>query len=328
LAEAALEAQPLFFWWQKRKRMMAGREFVLFAVLGITWGSLWLLTGGAPDPLPLLCAGAIEFAVAALLLFAYGVARRGKTGLGTRYSFGSGVAMGMMLLAIPYACTAWASGWVHPNLRAAAAGLPAIIYAALPLAVMLMTGADAVQYLPKLLSGLTGIALLVWQGAALDLARWLSELLLMGGMLGYGFALVYGMRRMHDDEGQVGTTRFVDWCSLQYASAAVMLALLALANGDWIRLGLNVSSVDPGRWFGVVLAGGISAVTLPILYVVLKALGPIPVAAMQWLISLTGLLEAAFFLPVMWTWQNWLGLGMTLGALGWALSDEQNPGNA
>lgn len=304
---------------------MAGREFVLFAVLGITWGSLWLLTGGGPDPLPLLCAGAVEFAVAALLLGIYGVARRGKTAAGGRFSSGSGVVMGLMLLAFPYACTAWASGSVHPYLRAAAPGLPAIVYAAMPLAVMLMLGEDAGRYLPRLLFGLTGVALLVSQGATVDVARWLPELVLMAGMVAYGFALVYGARRVRGDGERGGTSNLVTWCALQYGSAAVVLALIAAANGDWVRLGANFSAVEPGRWFGVALAAGISAVTLPILYRVLEVLGPIPTAALQWLITLAGVLETAVFMPAGWVWENWAGLGMTLGALWWVLRKEQTP---
>lgn len=303
--------------------MMAGREFVLFAVLGITWGSLWLLTGGGPDPLPLLCAGAVEFGLAALLLGIYGVVRKGRTAAGGQFTSGSGVVMGLMLVAVPYACTAWASGSVHPYLRSTAAGLPAIVYAAMPLVVMLMLGADAGRYLPRLVFGLTGVALLVSQGAAVDLARWLPELVLAAGMFAYGFALVYGARRCRGDERRVGTSKLIPGCALQYASAAGGLALMASANGDWARLGANLSAVEPGRWFGVALTAGISAVTLPVFYGVLEILGPIPAAALQWLMSLTGVLEAAIFLPVTWTWQNWLGLGMTLGALWWVLRKEQ-----
>ncbi|MGC8548487.1 MAG: hypothetical protein ACP5M4_02195 [Acidobacteriaceae bacterium] len=305
---------------------MAGREFVLFAVLGITWGSLWLLTGGAPDPLPLLCAGAIQFGVAALLLGVYGLARRGRAAAGVRISPGSGVVMGLLLLALPYACTAWASGSVRPYLRATAAGLPAIVYAAMPLAVMLMLGEDAGQYLPRLLFGLTGVALLVAQGAALDLARWLPELVLTVGMVAYGFALVYGGRRLRGDEEGSGTSNLVAWCALQYASAAVALALIAAVNGDWARLGENLSAMDAVRWLGVGLAAGISAVTLPILYRVLEVMGPISTAALQWLITLTGVLETAIFVPVTWAWENWAGLGITLGALWWVLRKDQNPG--
>ncbi len=319
--------RSLFSFGGRGERVMAGREFVLFAVLGITWGSLWLLTGGGPDPLPLLCAGAVEFAVAALLLGLYGLARRGRSAAGGRFSAGSGVVTGLMLLAFPYACTAWASGSVHPYLRSAAPGLPAIAYGAMPLAVMLMLAEDAGRYLPRLLFGLTGVALLVEQGAALDLARWLPELVLTVGMLAYGFALVYGAKRLRGNGERVGASNLVAWCALQYASAAAALALMAAVNGDWARLAANFTTVEPERWFGVVLAAVISAVTLPVFYQLVEVLGPIPAAALQWLISLTGVLEALFFLPARWTWENWAGLAMTLGALWWVLRKEQIPGN-
>lgn len=314
------------FCGKKSERAMVGQKFVLFVVLGITWGSLWLVTGGTLHPLPLLCAGALRFGVAALALGIYAWARKGADGSGGRFSYGSGVVMGLALLAVPYACTAWASGAVHPYLQATAAGLPAVVYGAMPLAVMLMLRADAGRYLPRLLFGLTGVALLVSQSVAADLARWLPEAVLAAGMLVYGFSLVYAAGQLRGDEDGGGASNLISWCALQCATAAAVLSLVAVVNGDWARLAGRLAAVEPGRWFGVVLAAGISAVTLPILYWVLAGLGPIPAAALQWLITLTGVVEAAAFLPTTWAWENWAGLVMTVGALWWVLNQEQNSG--
>lgn len=305
---------------------MAGRNYLLFAVLGITWGSLWLVTGGSPNPVPLLCAGALRFGAAALALGLYARVRKDAAAPGVRFSYGSGVVMGLALLGVPYACTAWASGAVHPYLRQTASGLPAIVYAAVPLAVMLMLREDLGKYLPRLLFGLTGVSLLVEQGAVVDLARWLPELVLAAGMLVYGFALVYGGVRVRGDGDGFGASNLITWCALQCATAAGTLGLLAVVNGDWLRLAGRLGAVEPGRWFGVLLAAGISAVTLPIFYWILAELGSIPAAALQWLITLTGVVEAAVFLPVAWVWENWAGLAMTIGALLWVLSREHNSG--
>lgn len=305
---------------------MAGRDYVLFAVLGITWGSLWLVTGGTLDPVPLLCEGALRFGLAALALGLYGFARRGEGAGSGEFSLGSGVVIGAALLGVPYACTAWASGSVHPYLRETAAGFPAVVYAALPLALMLMLGEDLGRYLPKLLFGLTGVALLVAQGASADLARWPAELVLVLGMLVYGFALAYGARLLRGDREGVGSSNLIPWCAVQCGSAAVALALMAVVNGDWVRLAAHAGAVEAGRWFGLVLAAGILAVTLPIFYFVLEDLGAIRTAALQWLITLTGVLEAAVFMPVTWAWENWAGLGMTLGALWWVLRKESTSG--
>lgn len=301
---------------------MRGRVYLLFTMLGLTWGSLWVVTGGAPDPVPLLCEGALRFGAAALVLGIYGLTRKRARHAG-EFSSGSGVVLGCTLLAVPYACTAWASGTVHPYLRATAAGLPAVVYGATPLAVMLMMGEDAGRYLPRLLLGLTGVALLVAQGAGMDLARWLPELVLGAGMLAYGFALVYGANRLCGETERGGSSNVVSWCALQYAAAAMVLGVAAAVNGDWVRLAAQAHGVDVGRWFAVVLAAGISAVTLPLFYRMLEVLGPIPAAALQWVITLTGVLEAAVFVPVTWEWENWAGVAMTVGALWWVLSDEQ-----
>lgn len=305
---------------------MAGRNYALFAVLGITWGSLWLVTGGSPNPVPLLCAGALRFGAAAVVLGIYAWTRKDTAGPGGGFGLRSGVVVGLALLAVPYACTAWASGRVHPYLRTTAAGLPAIVYAAMPLAVMLMLREDLGKYLPRLLLGLTGVALLVQQGAELDLARWAPEVVLAAGMLVYGSALVYGAGRLRAGDDGVGASNLIGWCVLQCATAAATLGVLAGVNGDWFRLAGRLGAVEPGRWFGVLLAAGISAVTLPILYWILAELGPISAAALQWLITLTGVVESAVFLPAGWAWENWAGLVMTVGALWWVLSQERDSG--
>lgn len=303
---------------------MRGRIFLWFAVLGITWGSLWLVTGGSVDPIPLLCEGTVHYGLAAVVLLLYALMRKGEDAEGRRYSYGSGVVMGLALLALPYAATAWASGRVHPYLHATATGLPAVVYGAMPLVVMLMLRADAGRYLPRLLFGLTGVALLVAQGVAASAARWLPELVLAAGMLLYGFALIYGAGQLRRELDGKKRLNLLSWCALQCATAAAVLATAAFLNGDWVRLASRVGTIEPGRWLGLAIAAGIMVVTLPLLYFVLEELGPIPVAALQWMITLTGALEAEIFLPVGWTWRNWAGLLITLAALWWVLQQERN----
>ncbi len=309
---------------------MTGRVYVLFAVLGITWGSLWLISGGALQPVPLLCEGALRFGAAALLLAAYSAALRSVAGAAGKFSPASGVWLGIALLAAPYACTAWASGRVHPHLRATASGLPGVVYAAMPLAVMLVAREDAGRYLPRLMLGLTGAALLLAQGVALDAARWPAEVVLTVGMLAYGLGLVYAMGRLRSGKRDVvparGSLGLLGWCALQCLAAGVTLALLAAANGDWARFVGHVAAVEGGRWVGLALAAAISAVTLPVLFYLLERLGPIPAAALQWLVTLTGALETALFVRARWQWENFAGLAMILVALWWVLRKEKEPG--
>ena len=189
-------------------------------------------------------------------------------------------------------------------------------------------GEDLGRYLPRLLFGLTGVALLVSQGVTADLARWLPEAVLSAGMLIYGFSLVYAAGKFRGDGAGSDASNLIGWCALQCATAAMALSLVAAVNGDWVRFAGRLGAVEPDRWVGIVLSAGILTVTLPILYLVLSELGPIPTAALQWLITLTGVVEAAVFLRVTWAWENWAGLVMTVGALWWVLSQEQNSGTA
>ncbi|WP_148214964.1 MULTISPECIES: hypothetical protein [Acidobacterium] len=289
------------------------RITLLFLVLGAIWGSAWLLHAEPYSGPPLLAAGAFRFALAAVLLgiaavFQRGFRRRGNGRAATGHSsfWRSSAMLGMLLLALPYACSAAAS---HAGV---AAGLPGAIYAAMPLAVLLLLEDEIPARIPVLLLGFTGVSLLVIQGLQLDLAHWRGELLLLGGMAANAAALAYvvrgGRERMRAAASLAG-------CAVQCAVAAALLALVATLDGQWPAVSGVAHTFAGILRPAVVFEAVISSITLPMMYLLLRRAGGVPVAAVQWLVTLTGFAEAAWLLGLHLIWENWAGCAMILAAL-------------
>lgn len=296
---------------------MTVRITLLFLVLGAIWGSAWLLHAEPYSGPPLLAAGTFRFALAAVLLgvaavFQLAFRQGGKDQAATAHpSFWPSSAMlGMLLLALPYACSAAAS---HAGV---AAGLPGAIYAAMPLAVLLLLEDEVPARLPMLLLGFTGVSLLVIQGLQLDLAHWRGELLLLGGMAANAAALAYVVRGGRERMRAAGS---LAGCAAQCAVAAAILAVVASVDGQWPAAGNGATGLlhafaeilRPD----VVFEAVISSITLPMMYLLLRRAGGVPVAAVQWLVTLTGFAEAAWFLGLHPIWENWAGCALILAAL-------------
>ncbi len=294
---------------------------LLFLILGVLWGSTWLLHAQTYSALPLLAAGALRFALAAVLLGAAALLRRAfrkKTGTEKTSFWRSSAVLGLLLLALPYACSAGAS---HAGV---AAGLPGAMYAAMPLAVLLFLEEEMASRLPALLLGLTGVSLLVIQGLDLDAIHWRGEVLLLAGMAANAGALAYamrgGLRRLQEAASLAG-------CAAQCAVAAGVLAFFAAISGQWFALGHELAnqviSLRGILWPAVTSEAMISSITLPMMYLLLRRAGAVQVAAVQWLVTLAGAAEAAWFLGFRPVWENWAGLGLTLVAMGLVLRESQ-----
>lgn len=303
------------------------RWVLLFFLIGVAWGSLWLTTSGSFHPVPLLCAGCLRFAAAAGMLWLASilsamVRRKQRKEHPRRTWMALSAVLGSTLLAVPYLCSAWASGAVRPHLHAASPGFPAGVYAAMPMAVLLMSGEDAPALLPRLLLGLIGVVLLVAQGIAVDAASWAAELLVIVGMISNAFALVYARRSSRNQESAL-TLRS---CAAQFTTAALALGLIAWLNGDWKHYGETHSSASVDAWVGLFAAALVSAVTLPAMYLLLDKLGDITTATLQWLVALTGVAEASWLLRANTLWVTRSGAVLTLGALVWTWLLRPTPG--
>uniref|UniRef100_A0A7V5CRV7 Uncharacterized protein n=1 Tax=Acidobacterium capsulatum TaxID=33075 RepID=A0A7V5CRV7_9BACT len=292
---------------------MTVRITLLFLVLGTIWGSAWLLHSEPYSGQPLLAAGTFRFALAAVLLgvaaaFQFAFRRSGQSRAATAHpSFWRSSAMlGVLLLALPYACSAAASR------AGVAAGLPGAIYAAMPLAVLLLLEEDVPGRMPVLLLGFAGVSLLVIQGLQLDIAHWRGELLLLAGMAANAAALAYVVRGGRE---RMRATASLAGCAVQCAVAAVLLALAATLDGQW-PAATGVAHAFAGILSpAVVMEAVITSITLPMMYLLLRRAGGVPVAAVQWLVTLTGFAEAAWFLGLRLIWENWAGCALIVPAL-------------
>jgi drug/metabolite transporter (DMT)-like permease len=296
---------------------------LLFLVLGLIWGSAWLLHAQPYSALPLLAAGAFRFALAAVLLgvaavvqFAFRPSSSEGAAAPDASFWRSSAVLGLLLLALPYACSAAAS---HAGVTAA---LPGVIYAAMPLVVLLLLEDEIPARLPVLLLGFTGVSLLLIQGLQLDLAHWRGELLLLAGMSANAAALAYLAR---GSRVRTRAASSLAGCAVQCAVAAASLALLATLSGQWPATGpeststfrILAESVSPA----VVSEALISSITLPMMYLLLRRAGAVPVAAVQWLVTLTGVAEAAWLLGLHLVWENWAGCALIAAAIGMLLRE-------
>jgi drug/metabolite transporter (DMT)-like permease len=300
------------------------RWILLFFAIGVAWGSLWLVTGGPVHAVPLLCAGCLRFtASAAILWLAALVSRlfRRPSAPGHAHAVSASAILGFALLALPYLCSAWGSGAVRPHLQTPPPGFPAGVYAAMPMAVLLMSGEDAAAIPPRLLLGLIGVVLLVAQGIGVNAASWPAELLVIAGMLSNSYALVYAKR--HEE-----TSSLLRSCAAQFTVAAAVLGLAALPSGEWSRLAANHSAVAPSVWGGLLIAAFVSAITLPAMYLLLSRAGDVTTASLQWLVALTGVAEAAWFLRAGTLWVTRAGALVTLAALVWTWLARTPPGES
>lgn len=297
------------------------RATALFVIIGVIWGSTWLLHGGSYQSVPLLCAGAMRFALAAILLGVTALVsrafRKNRASVEAPILLPSAL-LGMLLLALPYACSVGAS---HAGV---AAGLPAGIYAAMPLAVVLFLELDVTPQLPVLLMGLAGVSLLVLQGLQLDWTHWRGEALLLGGMAANALALAYAVR---GGQARLQALASLRGIAVQCAVAAGVLAIFAAVSGQlqWQLLAGHWAAPGLNSWLAVIAEAVISSITLPMMYLLLRYSGAVPVAAVQWLVTLTGAVEAACFLQFRPVWENWAGLVLTITALCLMLYRGQHP---
>jgi drug/metabolite transporter (DMT)-like permease len=296
---------------------MTVRITLLFLLLGAIWGSAWLLRAEPYSGPPLLAAGTFRFALSAVLLgvavafqLAFRRGGRGQAATALPAFWRSSAMLGTLLLALPYACSAAASR------AGVAAGLPGAIYAAMPLAVVLLLEEDVPARMSVLLLGFTGVSLLVIQGLQLDLAHWRGELLLLSGMVANAAALAYVVRGGRE---RIRASASLAGCAVQCAVAAGLLALATTVDGQWPAGGLAATGVfhafagilSPA----VVVEAVISSITLPMMYLLLRRAGGVPVAAVQWLVTLTGFAEAAWFLGLRLIWENWAGCALIAAAV-------------
>ena len=144
---------------------MRPRLIAPFALVGLIWGSEWLVTRTFDRP-P-LGALALRDAMAAVVLGAILLIRR--VPLPNLRVLTVAAASGISFAALPALLTGWAVERVSP-------GLLVVILAMTPLLAALMEGRASGGLLMSLVGGVAGTALLSSQGLSFALAQWVGAI--------------------------------------------------------------------------------------------------------------------------------------------------------
>lgn len=279
---------------------MNWRTWAAFGVVGILWGSAWVVTPLLPEQQ--LAAGALRFAIAAAVLGLVGgipFLRRSRR----PYSFPlvPSVVLGLIMVGVPYALAVWAKGTVS-------AGLFPVLYSTMPLVAFLFGRKTSIAPIPAASLGVGGIAFVVAQGISYSSSQLGGLCLLIGAVLLGAFALNYA-------KGNIPEGSFVLSSALQCAVASILLGCVSAVTGE-----LRLSSWS-GQSFMAVTALAVteSVIALPLLYWLLARVEPWQAAELQWLATLCAVSEAAWFLRAKPTLQMAGGAVLTMGAMVWLM---------
>lgn len=280
---------------------MSRRTWAAFAVVGILWGSAWIV---APMlPVPDLAAGAARFAIAATILAvaAWVFRARQKTSAPLVPS----LLLGITMIGVPYALAVWAKGSVS-------IGVVAVLYALTPLAALFFSRDSSAAPIPALAIGMGGVAFLVAQGIQYSLGQVKGASLLIVAVVLAGFSLNYAKRHIRKDTVLVSS-------AIQCAVACVLLGCVSAITGQLHFVGWN--------WESVSLLGAVAAVegaiALPMLYWLLNMVEPWQAGMLQWVSTLVAVVEAAWFLRAKPTMQMIAGAVIIAGTTIWLIRRDE-----
>ena len=260
---------------------MNRRAVLVFALVGLLWGSSWIPASEVIKQVPELRAGAIRFAVAAAAIAIFlPVARRPRAEEPVRFSaplFRNALVLGVTALALPYFLVVRASGHIS------SAAIPTL-FAFMPFIALLLAKETISALIPALAIGICGVVMLVAQGLSFSLAQLGGALLVFCAVVSGAFSLNYAKKHLRRPD-------LLFSCAIQFVVATVLLGAASVAT-EHAPLSIDPTTV---HWL-LVLGIVISAVTLPLLYWLLTKFEAWQVALLQWISTLGAVAEASCLL--------------------------------
>ena len=285
---------------------MRTRSLAVFLLVGVLWGSEWLVTRDLD--VPPLGALALRYAIAAVVLGAIVLVRRLPPPT-LRLVVISAIA-GISFAAAPVLLIDWASNRVSP-------GLVVVILAMTPLLAALIEGRASGGLLLAQVGGVGGTALLSSQGLSFAGAQWagVAAVLAAGALIAGSVICV---------KRQLGDVPVVTFAAIQLASGAVFLAMMS-----WIVEGRGafVWSWNLAGIEGALAITG-SALALPLYYWILRRMESFQVTSSQWVVTVVGVGEGLLMVRVTPGWRVLGGVAILLVSLGVLLRtrpDEELP---
>jgi drug/metabolite transporter (DMT)-like permease len=313
-----------------RRLPMKWRVAAAFVAVGAIWGSAWIPTSALPQTLPALAAGALRFALAAIFLaiaaMLAGVKRRtGKRQLIARLLAPSAV-LGVTMLGLPYALTAWAAGRVS-------VGVVAVCFALMPLLALLFEDAlfsdlflagDARRdeepggAIPAVVLGIGGVAMVVAPGLSFHWHQAGGVAGLLSAMVLGAFSLIY-VRALYA-RGRLAGGDIMSFSAIQMGVASVFLAGLLMVSGLGKTVHWQETAALPLALLAIVVSGG----TLPLLFWLLSRITAWQAATLQWASTLVAVSEAAWVLRARPAAEAWIGAALIPACIAWIFMHAQS----
>jgi drug/metabolite transporter (DMT)-like permease len=275
---------------------MIWRILAAFVGLSLIWGSVWIVQPLIFSQLPPFLTGALRFAAAAALLALLALSQRPILSTRPPFQLAPSCLLGITMIGLPYVLTVWAA-------RRAASSNSAVIYSAMPLAVLLMSGESVLSLLPALAAGLAGVALLVSRAASTATDQVVPAILVMLAVISGAFSLNYARR-------QLAVQDLIRSSALQFAVAAIGCAILSALEERAQPIHWQAQSLAALAITAVVA----SAAALPLYYWLLRHTGAVQAGALEWSITLAAVAESVLFLRARPPLTMWAGAALIAAA--------------
>src|SRR5215469_4588841 len=174
--------------------LITRRHAVSYAVLCLIWGSTWLAIREVVRYVPPLQAAGIRFVIAGTILLGLAAVQKRKWPRGER-QWNAIIVLSFTMMAVPYGLLFWAEQYVTSSLAA-------ILYAALPLAVSVLTPLFMRERVPRgavlaMLIAFGGIVALFYQELSATRSEFLGGAGVVLGMTTSAWSVVYAKKRLH-----------------------------------------------------------------------------------------------------------------------------------
>jgi len=288
---------------------MKWRAWAVFALLGVLWGSAWILTPATSSPK--LLAGVVRFAIAATVLGLLALFQLIKRI--SRYQafpLVPSIVLGVTMIGLPYALAVWARGAVSQ-------GMVPVFYAAMPLAALFFSRKTDGAAIPAMAIGMGGVACLAGQAINFSSGQIYGMLLLGAAILLGAFSLNYG-------KASIRPGSFLLSSAIQCTAASVLLVFLSGAAGQlhrtsWQAIWNRQSIVQ------LIALAVAEAASLPLLYWLLARIESWQAATLQWMVTLTAVAEAAWVLRARPTLEMSAGAAAVMGTVLWVMQPGSGP---
>ena len=286
------------------------RHQLAFLALCAIWGTTWLAIRIVVRDIPPFFAASSRFFIAAIFLMLLGFAQKAalpRTGREWRAI----LVLSITMMALPYGLIFWAE-------QSVTSSVTAVLYAASPLGVALMTPAMTGRSVPRaavysLLVGVGGIALLFQVDLRATMSSLLGGIGVLIGVLSSSWSTIYAKK-------ETGAVHPVVSTALQLFVGAIALAILSFAE----------ERGQPVQWAGISIAALLflaifgSAIAFVLYYWLLRHMDAYKAVTINLVVPIIAIFEGGFFAHEMISPMMLLSVVIVLGSVGFTLKAQSD----